>query len=123
LSRDAQLVLFLSAMHLGALAIGAVLLTITLRREGSDEHLDEGDDEDGGGGIDRRRTPPRRPTPKPSAGPPLPDATTARVRLREPARLGALVAPPGRREPRRRRAPGVPRQLRAEPCNDVGSTL
>ena len=63
--------------------------------------------EEGGRGPDQPPDPPRRPI----GGPPLPVATPARVRLREPARLADLRPRP------RRRAPREPAQPETRPAN------
>jgi len=103
-----QLVLLAALIHLAGLLLAMVLI-LPILREGDARFGPPEDGDDGGGGNDRRG-------PQPPAGPsgggiPLPDARPARVRLREPARLGALRPPRPRRGPARepardpRRAP------------------
>ncbi len=93
---DAGLFALLVALHVVALAGGGGLIVLALRGGDGDEHPPQGDD---GGG------PPRDPPPRPLGGPPLPDATPARIRLRGPARLGDVRSRPRRREPREPRRP------------------
>jgi hypothetical protein len=94
MSSAAQLVLMVGGMHLLGL-VGALLLILPALRERPDSPPPPGGGSDGGGG--QRRPTPRLPV-RPRGGLPLPDAVPARVRLREPARLGDLV-------PRRERRP------------------
>jgi hypothetical protein len=103
MERDAELILIFGALHIVVLALATMLLLMSFR-QGTDDDLGP-DDGGGGGGPELQPAAPRRPS---GGGVPLPDAVPARVRLREPARLGDLVgAPPRRpaREPRPARTP------------------
>jgi hypothetical protein len=76
---DEELILIFGALHLVALALGAVLFVMFLRAEDGPAGPTE-DEEPGGGGNDRvSGGPPAR---SPSGGLPLPTAEPARVRLR-----------------------------------------
>jgi hypothetical protein len=100
MSGDAQLMLMIAGMHLLGLGCAALLMIPALR-EGPNfppRPSDSGPD-DGGGGP---RRPPERPEP-PRGGIPLPDATPARVRLRDHGRLADRLP---RRERRPVREPG-----------------
>lgn len=90
---DAELVLYLSALHLLALTVGGALLWLALR--GDEGDLEDGPGDEGGGGDDRTRRPPRRPI----GGPPLPDAIPAARRLRDHRGLMGRRPFPIRREP------------------------
>jgi hypothetical protein len=91
---DAELILYLSALHLLAVIVGGGLLWLAMR-SGDDGDLDDGRGDGGGGGNDRSWRPPRRPT----GGPPLPDAEPVAGRLREHGRLTGLRSRPVRRGP------------------------
>jgi hypothetical protein len=93
---DAGLVAVFLVLHLVTLAAGGGLILLALRGGDGDEHPPWGDD---GGG------PPRDPPPRPLGGPPLLEATPARVRLRGPARLADVRSRPRRREPCEPRRP------------------
>jgi hypothetical protein len=96
LSADTELVVLFAVLHLVALAAGGGLLLLAF--SGGDGYEDTHHDRGSGG--DHPSDPPRRPI----GGPPLPVATPARVRLREPARLADLLPPVPRRgtqEPKR----------------------
>lgn len=84
MSGSAELVLMIAGMHLLGLALAFALIVPALR-----EHPDipprPNDGSDGGGGL--RRPSPETPV-RPRGGVPLPDAVPARMRLREPGRLG-----------------------------------
>jgi hypothetical protein len=85
--------LIFGALHLVALAFGAVLFLMLLRSQTTDAWRPPPEDEDdgGGGGNDRRR----RPTPPSPGGIGLPaEASPARVRLREHGKLAERY--PGR---------------------------
>jgi hypothetical protein len=83
-----------AGMHLLGI-VCAVVLILPALRDGPEPPQPPGDGSDGGGGL--RRPKPESPV-RPRGGLPLPDAVPARVRLREPARLGDLM-------PRRERRP------------------
>jgi hypothetical protein len=89
---DTKLIVAIGILHLVALAAGGGLLLLAFRCGDGYDHLHE----EGGRGPDRPPDPPRRPI----GGPPMPIATPARVRLREPARLADLHPRPRRRAPR-----------------------
>lgn len=96
-----QLVLMIGGMHVLALLF-AFMLIVPALRDRPEPPRRPGSGSDGGGG---QRVPP---SPTPPSGPgdvPLPDASPARVRLREPGRLAELLPRPARRpsrEPERR---------------------
>ena len=80
--------LIFGALHLVALALGALLFVLFLRSDAGDG--DDPPDEDeggGGGGSDRISDAPKT---SPSGGIPLPDAEPAPVRLRGHERLADL---------------------------------
>src|SRR5947209_3880423 len=88
-----QLVLMVGGLHLVALLF-AFLLIIPALRDRPVPPRRPNDGSDGGGGQ------PRPPAPQPPSGPrgiPLPDAQPARVRLREPGRLGDRLPARSRR--------------------------
>jgi len=93
---DLELLLMIAGMHLLGL-IGAFALLLPALRSGPDvpPRPERGDSDDGWG-----HGPPKQPTPfdLPTGGLPLPDATPARVRLRDHRRLPDLL-------PRRERRP------------------
>jgi hypothetical protein len=100
---DTKLMVVIGLLHLVALAAGGGLLLLALHGGDGYDHLHEG----GGRGPEQPPDPPRRPI----GGPPMPIATPARVRLREPARLADL-------HPRsRRRAPREPKRPAPRPAN------
>jgi hypothetical protein len=94
---DTKLMVAIGILHLVALAAGGGLLALAFRGGDGYDHPHA----EGGQGPDQPPEPPRRPI----AGPPLPSATPARVRLREPARLADLHSPPPRRAPREPKRP------------------
>jgi len=96
MSADTELVVLFAMLHLVALAPGGGLLLLAL--SGGDGYADAHRKRGRGG------EPPPDPPTAPVGGPPLAVAVPARVRLREPARLGDLLPPVPRRgtgEPRR----------------------
>jgi hypothetical protein len=98
MSGDAQLLLMIAGVHALGLACVAVLMIPALR-DGPDsppQSSDSGSDEGWGRGP---RQPPKPPD-SPTGGIPLPDATPARVRLRDHKRLADLQ-PPRERRPAR----------------------
>jgi hypothetical protein len=99
---DTELMLVLAILPLVALVAGSGLLVLALRSDSAEAHRYEG----GGRGGNHPRNSPRPFAGSPSA-PPLPHATSARVRLRQPGRLADLLPQPPRRQPgeRQRRAP------------------
>jgi hypothetical protein len=98
---ETLLVALLGGLHLLGIGFAALMLLPLLRDERIAPVARGEEDEDGGGGSDRLGpTAPRGPRP---GGIPLPDATPARVRLREPGRLADLLPAPPRR--RREHAP------------------
>jgi hypothetical protein len=105
---DQELVVIFGALHLVALAFGALLLVMFFRSETvSPWEGDDGEDEGGGGGNDRAGDRPRAPAP--TGGLPLPDAVPARVRLRDHRRLAELYpATPRRPEHAPEPRPRVP---------------
>ncbi|MDQ6834881.1 MAG: hypothetical protein M3016_01710 [Actinomycetota bacterium] len=102
---QAQLLLWIAGLHLVGLGCVAVLLIPALRDNPvTPMPRSDGEGEDGWGRGPKLPPEPRTP---PRGGIPLPDASPARVRLREPGRLGEEL--PGRqrrpvREPGRRPA-------------------
>jgi hypothetical protein len=108
---DEQLLVIFGALHLVALAMGAVLFAMFLRSDGASNWRPPDDDDSGGGGNDRISDKPKT---SPSGGIPLPDAEPAPVRLRGHERLADLRPRPLRRparEPQRtpvRRRVGAP---------------
>ena len=92
---ETLLVALLGGLHLLGFGFAAVMLLPLLRDERIVPAAHDEEEDDGGGGNDRVQPVPR-PGPR-GGGIPLPDSVPARVRLREPARLGDLLPPPGRR--------------------------
>jgi|SRR5579884_3528273 len=90
---DLEFVLMVSGIHLLGLGVAAMLLWHFVHTD-PDERRDG--DSDGGGGGNVLPEPPVPVRPR-GGGLPLPDAAPARVRLREPAKLGDLTPPPERR--------------------------
>jgi hypothetical protein len=108
MSSSLELLLFVACLHLAAMAVAGALI-VMMFRSGRDDLLPPSDDGgDGRGGIEPRKPQPGSPL---GGGPPLPTAIPARVRLREPGRLGELRPKPDRRparEPERpRRSPAT----------------
>jgi hypothetical protein len=96
MSGEYQLLLMIAGMHVLGLVCVAVLVWVAVR-DGQDELPGHGDSgSDGGWGNEPRRPP--EPSDRPWGGVPLPDATQARLRLRDDRRLRDL-------EPRRERRP------------------
>lgn len=111
MSPDEELTLIFGALHLMALALGAVLFVMFLRSDSAPgwQPPDEDDLGGGGGGNDRISN---RPKPSPPGGIPLPDAEPASLRLRGSGKLRDAYDRPGRRpthapepSPARRRVP------------------
>ena len=94
MSPDEELMLIFGALHLVALAMGALLFVMFLRSDTIDGRNDPEEDEGGGGGSDRISDLPKT---SPSGGIPLPDAEPASVRLRGHERLADLHPRPDRR--------------------------
>jgi hypothetical protein len=116
MTSEGQLLLWIVGVHVLGLAVVAALLIPALRdrpdRPG--EESDSGSD-DGWGNHPRR---PVTPPGVPGGGLPLPDATPARLRLRDHRRLHERLPGPARRhtpEPARRpaRVPHGARELRS----------
>ena len=103
---DEELMVIFGALHLVALALGAVLFVMFLRSEAGYGRRPPEDDDGGGGGNDRLGDGPKS---SPSGGIPLPDAEPAPVRLRGHEKLADLLPRHERRrvvepaEPVRRR--------------------
>ena len=97
------------ALHLVALALGAVLFFMFLRADSSSVWTPPDDEDPGGGGGGNDRIS-GKPKDSPSGGIPLPDAVQSTLRLRG---SHDRLADPGRRTPSRRRvsepAPRRPR--------------
>ena len=107
-----QLVLLIAGLHLFALVCVALLLLPALR-DVNDRPPGGPEGDDGGG---RGPGGPKLIPPRPSGGLPLPDAIPARVRLREPGRLGAKL-------PARERRPArEPAQPERTPSRTPGRT-
>ncbi len=82
---DAQLMLWIAAVHVvGLLCVGVLLIPALRENEVAPQRRSDGESDDGWG---RGPKPPPTPPPPPRGGIPLPDADPARVRLREPGRL------------------------------------
>lgn len=95
MSPDTKLVLVVGGMHLLGLGLVTVLLVMFLRSDTAEPWTPEDGEDGGGGGTEPL---PADPPSRPGGGLPLPDAMPARVRLRDPSRLGDLL-------PRRERRP------------------
>lgn len=114
---DAKLVLLMAALHLVGLVFVAVLLIMFLRSDTTSGYRPPEDPNGGGGGNDR--VTPRDLKGPPGDGVPLPDATPARVRLRDHSRCSEHLPRPHRRrsdEPER-----APQRLPAD-CQPALST-
>jgi hypothetical protein len=94
---DTKLIVAFALLHVVALAAGGGLLLLAFSGGDGYDHARG----EGGSGGDQPPDPPRLPI----GGPPLPVATAARVRLREPARLADLLPPPRRRAAREPKRP------------------
>lgn len=107
-----QIILLVVGMHLLALACAAILIVHAMRAAPAPAWRYPGDGSDDGPGNDRLGP---RPLPQfPGGGiplPPLPDATPARVRLRDHGRLADLT-PPRERRPAREPSPAQPAPAR-----------
>ena len=102
-----ELMVLFGVLHLIGLGLAAFLLIMFVRSEATQSWAPPDDEGGDGGGNDRVR--PRRPPGTDPGGLPLPDAVAARVRLREPARLGDVLPGPERRPAHPpRRAPDRP---------------
>jgi hypothetical protein len=97
-SPDVKLMLLFGGLHLVALALLSMLLTMFLRSDTTTAWSPPDDDINGGGGSDRVRPP--SPLIPGGGAPPLADARPARVRLRAAGRLAELL-PPRERRPSR----------------------
>ena len=103
MSPDEELIVIFGALHLIALALGAILFVMFLRAETADGVPPPDDDEGGGGGGNDRISP--SPQSPPSGGIPMLDAEPSRTRLRTHGdRLRS------RRERRTVRHPAQPRR-------------
>jgi hypothetical protein len=103
MSPDEELIVIFGALHLVALALGAVLFVMFLRAETADGVPPPEDEEGGGGGGNDRISP--SPQTSPSGGIPLLDAEPSDTRLRSHGdRLRT------RRERRTVRHPSQPRR-------------
>jgi len=109
---DTKLVLLMAALHLMGLVFVGVLLLMFLRSDTTTGYRPPDDPNGGGGGGGNDRVTPRDLNGPPGDGLPLPDATPARVRLRDHSRLQERLPRPDRRrsdEPER-----APRRLPAD---------
>ena len=98
---DAQLMLWIAAVHVvGLLCVGVLLIPALRDQDTATQRRSEGESDDGWGGGPK--VPPAPPAP-PRGGIPLPDAEQASIRLRDARRLGDKL--PGR-ERRPAREPG-----------------
>jgi len=91
MAEETLLLALFGGLHLLGLGFAALLLLPCLRDESVRGLAPPSEDEDGGGGGGNDRLgplPPRGPCP---GGIPLPDATPARVRLRDERRLADLL--------------------------------
>ena len=109
MSGDLELMLMIAGMHFLGLVCAAALLIPALRSGPELPPRSDRDSDDGWG-----HGPPKPPTPSegPTGGLPLPDATPARVRLRDHRRLHELL-PSHERRPAREPA----RSPRREPVH------
>ncbi|MGI8412594.1 MAG: hypothetical protein ACR2LV_06155 [Solirubrobacteraceae bacterium] len=98
MSAATQLMLWIVGVHLVGLIGVAALLLPALREDpaAAKRPSDPGSDEGWGPGPRRPPSPPKRPR----GGIPLPDAQSARVRLREPGRLAEQLPARSRRPAR-----------------------
>jgi hypothetical protein len=80
MSPDEELIVIFGALHLIALALGAILFVMFLRADTVDGIPPPEDDESGGGGGNDRVSPPPRTSPP--GGIPLLDAEPSSTRLR-----------------------------------------
>jgi hypothetical protein len=92
---DAELLVLAGAIHVVGLLFACALLWRFARSE-PNEAWSPPEDEGGGGGGNVVPDPPSPVRPR-GGGLPLPDASPARVRLREPGRLADLLPGPVRR--------------------------
>lgn len=92
---DTELVLLLAMLPGAALAAGSILLLGALHGDAGAAHR-----YDGGG---QPRDPPHRPLVRPPGASALPDASPARLRLRDHGRRSGPLPRPPRRQPRERR--------------------
>lgn len=103
MSGDAQLMLWIAAVHVvGLLCVAALLIPALRDQDAAPQRRSDGDSDDGWGRGPK--LPPTPPAP-PKGGVPLPDAGPARVRLREAGRLADKLPARERRpvrEPDRR---------------------
>jgi hypothetical protein len=107
MSPDEELIVIFGALHLIALALGAILFIMFLRAETADGFPPPEDEEGGGGGGGNDRISPS-PQTSPSGGVPLLDADQSDTRLRSHGeRLSS------RRERRTVRHPAQPRRTPA----------
>jgi hypothetical protein len=115
---DAQLMLWIAAVHMvGLLCVGVLLIPALRDQDTATQQRSEGEGDDGWGGGPK--VPPAPPAP-PRGGIPLPDAEQARIRLRDAGRLADKLPARERRpsrEPARQpvRTPsrgGTPRHRR-----------
>jgi hypothetical protein len=101
MSPDEELIVIFGALHLVALALGALLFVMFLRSETADG-IPPPEEEEGGGGGGNDRVPPT-PRTSPPGGIPLLDAEPAGTRLRSHA--DALHEKRGTRRPAHAPAP------------------
>ena len=105
MSGEYQLMLMIAVMHLLGLVGVAVLMYLALRNDSGHRRPGEFGQDDGWGNEPRR---PPKPSNRPWGGIPLPDAQQARVRLRDPRKLGDLLPPRERRPAREPERTPVP---------------
>jgi hypothetical protein len=96
MSGDDQLLLVIAGMHLLGILFALVLILPALRDQPPPA---QGTDSGSEGGWGHGPMPPKPPVP-PRGGLPLPDASPARVRLRDHRRLPELLPQPERRPSR-----------------------
>ena len=96
MAADPELIALFGGLHLIGLVLVGFLLVMVFRSDTVRPWRppDEGEGGDGGGND---RVPPRRSDQPGGGGLPLPDASPARVRLRDHRRLGELLPRPARR--------------------------
>jgi hypothetical protein len=95
MSPDEELMVIFGALHVVALALGALLFYMFLRSDTTTNWRPPDEDDGGGGGGNDRLQP--QPKPRPTGGIPLPDAEQSSRRLRGPGRLRDAQPRPARR--------------------------
>ena len=110
MAEETLLIAIFGGLHLLGFGFAAVLLLPLLRDESVRGVSSRGEEDDGGGGGNDRLGP-RAPRGSGPGGIPLPDASPARVRLRDGRRLADLLPGFERRPVHSPGAPAVPRRV------------